>query len=203
MREAITPLTTRQLIGYVNSYLESFPDWSVENDVVLARSHGPLKQRIAFEALRSGAYRPSCSVAVLTAPDGQLLFRYLDIKHREILPRQHSSRRSLVLRAMEEQFLPSIREPLNVAKVLHLAEEEVLRDRIAKTNDSVALAALYVHVGNLDRAKWWCDQVPLQLASLGREPARWEQAHARYAEQLRDAVVHGRAESFLQMNLGS
>lgn len=51
----ITPLTKRQLVGYFNDYRLAFPDWRVEHDVVLARSHGPVEQRISFEALRSGA----------------------------------------------------------------------------------------------------------------------------------------------------
>jgi hypothetical protein len=197
----ITPLTKRQLIGYFKDYREAFPDWGVEHDVVLVRSHGPVKQHVAFEALRSGAYRPSCSVEVLVTPGVRVLTRFLDIKHREVLPREHAAKRPLVLKAMEDQFQPSVRSPLDATEVLRLTEEEVVRDRIDKTHHSVALAALNAYVGNLDRAAWWCDRVPIQLAGLGREPADWEQEHAEYVQQLRQAITRGQAQAFLQDRL--
>ena len=197
----ITPLTKRQLVGYFNDYRLAFSDWRVEHDVVLARSHGPVEQRISFEALRSGAYRPLCSVVVLVAPGTQVLPRFLDIKHREVLPREHSAKLPSVLKVMEDQFQPSIRRPLDAAEVLRLAEEEVVRDKIDKTLYSVALAALNAFVGNSDRATSWCDRVPIQLAGLGREPADWEQEHAEYAQQLRQAIKSGQARAFLQAHL--
>jgi hypothetical protein len=202
MAVKIQPLTKSQLVGYFNDYRSAFPDWEVEHDVVLARSDGPLKQRIAFEALRSGAYRPSHSIEVLIAPDVRVLAGFLDIKHREVLPREHAAKWPRVLKAMEEQFLPSIRRPLDAAEVLQLAEEEVVRDRIDKTHYSVALAALNAFTGNSERAIWWCERVPAQLASLGREPVDWERCHADYAEALREATGEGRARQFLLARLG-
>ena len=198
------PLTKSQLVGYFQDYREAFPDWEVEHDVVLSRRQGPIKQMIGFQALRSGAYRTSCWVAVQgTIEHCNVLNQWLDIKHRDILPHEHLAKRPLVLRAMEEQFLPSICKPLDIGEVLQLAEEEVIRDKINKTNYSVALAALNAHVGNFDRAMWWCDQVPVQLANLGREPADWERVHEGYAKQLREAILCGRVGPFLQANLGS
>lgn len=197
----IIPLTKRQLVGYFNDYRDAFPDWDVEHDVVLVRAHGLVKQHIAFEALRSGAYRPSCSVEVLSTPPMQVLFRFLDIKHREVLPHEHAVKQPLVLKAMELQFQPSILKPLDTVEVLRLAEEEVVRDKIDKTQYSVALAALNGYVGKSDRAIWWCDRVPIQLAALGREPAEYEQEHAEYVIKLRQAIMAGQAQAFLQDRL--
>lgn len=203
MNTNIKKIPKSQLISYFREYREAFPLWDVEHDVVLVRSIGPVKQCIAFEALRSGAYRPSCCVHVLTALNCQLLFRFLDIKHRQVQPREHSAVRSSVLQAMEQQFLPPIRDTLDVNVVLHLAEAEVLADKIERSNASVALAALHAHVGNLNRAEWWCRRVPNQLAELGRELACWEHLHARYAKQLCEAIQQGRVESFLRSNMSS
>jgi hypothetical protein len=73
-------LTNAELIDYFDVYWNAFPDWIVEHEVVLVRSHGLLRQHIAFEALSYGAYRPSCSVQIVGPPDGsQLLFRFLDL----------------------------------------------------------------------------------------------------------------------------
>ncbi len=57
-----------------------------------------------------------------------------------------------MVKAMEEQFLPSVRKPLDTAEVLKLAEEEVVRDKIDNINYlSSGLAALNAYVGNMDR----------------------------------------------------
>ncbi len=54
----IRPVTMKQLREYFKDYRSAFPDWAVEHDVVLARSEGPIKQHIAFEALRTGYTGP-------------------------------------------------------------------------------------------------------------------------------------------------
>ena len=84
----ITALTKRQLVGYFDDYRDAFPGWNVEHDVDFARTQGPVKQHVALEALRSGTYRPSCSVEILVTPGVPVLTRFLDIKHREVLPRE-------------------------------------------------------------------------------------------------------------------
>lgn len=197
MAVKIKPLTKTELVRLFQDYRAAFADWSVEHDVVLVRSQGPLKQHIAFEALRSGAYRPSCSVQVLVAPDVRLLAQFLDIKHREVLPREHGVKTPRVVAAMDSQFLPLVRRPLVVEEVLRLAEEEVVRDRIEKLHYSTGLAALNAYVGNIDRALWWCDRVPTQISALGRTPAEWEQRQETFASELRHAIQHGEARAFL------
>lgn len=199
MAMQIKLLTKTQLVQYFNVYRDKFPDWEVRHDVVLVRSVGPIEQHIAFQALRAGSYRPSCSVVVKGPPDGaQLLFRLLDIKHEQVFPREHDSKWSQVLKAMEEQFLPPIRKPLDVADVLQLAEGEAVRDKIENINHSCGLATLNAYVGNVDRAVWWCDRLESQLANLGRDPADWELRKSDFARQLRDAVRRGEATDFLQ-----
>lgn len=191
----IKPLTEAQLIGFFRDYREAFPEWSAEHDVVLTRSLGPIKQVIALEALRSGAYRPSHSIEVAGPPDrGQLLFRYLDVRHREVLPREHSTKWPLVVKAMEEQFLPAVREPLDLAQVMYLGEEQVTRDGGENPVSFSSLAVLGAFLGNSDRALRWCDRSNSHLASLGREPADWESRLASFNQQLRQAIQTGDVE---------
>jgi len=198
MAVKIKPMTKTQLVEYFRVYRDAFPDWRVEHDVVLVRSNGPIKQHIAFEALRAGSYRPSCSIQVLVAPEVRLLTRFLDIKHRELLPRDHSAKWPDMVKAMEEQFLPSVRKALNTAEVLQLGEEAVARDKIDNINYSSGLAALNAYVGNMDRALWWCERINTQLAAKEREPADWEQHLATFAQQLREAITTGRVQSFFR-----
>ena len=195
----IKPLTKAQLAGFFRDYRDAFPGWSVEADVVLSRALGPVKQVIAFEALRSGAYRPSHSIEVTGPPDtGQLLFQHLDVRHREVLPREHATKWPFVVKAMEEQFLPAVREPLDLARVLRLGEEQVARDGSENPVSFSSLAALSAHLGDSDRSLRWCDRSSSRLASLGRDPADWESRLDSFNQQLRKSIQTGRVREFLR-----
>jgi hypothetical protein len=198
----IKPLSRRELIQVFKDYRDSFADWSVEHDTVLVRSQGLIKQCIAFEALRDGAYRPSCSVRVLTKPSAQLLFRFLDVRHREVLPRDHSSKWPRIVKAMEEQFVPRIRHPLDVVEVIRLAEEEVMAGSAGNIQYCAGLATLNAYIGNSERALLWCSRIEAQLKTLGREPADWELAQTGFSRQLRDAIGQEREQAFLKERAG-
>jgi hypothetical protein len=196
----ITPLTKKQLIDYFHVYRAAFPDWVVEHDVVLTRVHGPLKQNIAFEALRSGAYRPSCGIDILLRiPDGcGILDQFLDVKHRQVLPREHATKWPLVLKAMEEQFMPPIRKPLEVTETLELAEDVVrLNPDNININFSTALAALNAYLGDAQRALYWCDRVAESAANKSRGLADWEARKTKFIRELRQSIEDGKEREFL------
>jgi len=194
-------LTKRELVTFFEVYRDAFPNWSVEHDTVLTRSEGLIRQDISFEALRDGAYRPSCSVDVLITPPAQLLFRFLDIKHREVLPREHERKWPLLLKAMEEQFLPAVRKPLDVAEVLRVAEQDVA-EQGGNINQLTGLAAMNAYLGNNQRALLWCKRIEDELVNVGREPADWKLGRARFARQLREAIDRGQEQSFLSATFG-
>jgi hypothetical protein len=189
----IVRLTKRQLIEFLQPYREAFPDWAVGHDVMLTRSNGPLKQSINFQTLGSGAYRPSQAINILLpVPDGcTVLHRFLDVKHREVLARQHAAKWPLVLKAMEEQFMPPIREPLEVVRTLRMAEAGADRDQIDNISYTTALAALNAYVGNVERSLYWCDRVEQRAAHLGRPIANWETRKKCYIVELRQALKAG------------
>jgi hypothetical protein len=199
----IKSVTKQDFLKCFADYRAAFPDWDVKQQVILARAHGPIEQHIAFEALRANsyrpAYRPSCSIQVLGAGIGfQLLFSFLDIKHREVYPRDHEAKFPNVLKAMEEQFQPCIRKPLDVADVIQLAEEQVEAGGAGNIQYCSGLATLNAHAGNKERALFWCTQVEEQLNHLGREPADWELQGAKYARQLAEAIRAGEQRAFLR-----
>lgn len=197
----IEPLTKTQLVEYFQVYRNAFPDWTVEHDVVLTRVHVPLRQSIDFQALRSGAYRPSCAITLLLRiPDGCAIldFQHLDVKHREVFPREHLSKWSLVLKAMEEQFVPPIRKPLDVMETLQLAEKQVKgHAETININYSTGLAALNAYLGNAQRALYWCDQIENRAASLGRGLGDWEVRKLQFTRDLRQAIELGIGREFL------
>lgn len=199
MAVKIVPLTKKQLVEYFQPYRDALPDWAVEHDVMLTRTHGPLKQAIHFQSLRSGAYRPSHAVDILVrVPDGcSILHKHLDVKHREILPRDHAAQWPLVLKAMEEQFAPSIRQPLDVAETLRLAEEEAVRDRIENIAYLTGLAALNANLGNAERALYWSGRVEETATHLRRPLGDWETRKRRYVLDLQQAIKAGQEPEFL------
>lgn len=194
----IKPLTKKQLKVYFEDYRTAFPDWSVEHEVVLVRSRWPLVQRISFEALRSGAYRPSCSVEAAIVPGVRILHRFLDVKHRQVNPLGHASRWRGVVAAMEEQFQPPIRTPLEVAEVLQLAEEEVSRDKIDNPNHFSVLAALNGFTGDTKRAAWWCTRVEDWMTRAETPVWDWALQRARYTRGLWKAIEEGRQSEFFE-----
>jgi hypothetical protein len=199
-RNVVYPLKKTELVQYFQVYRDAFPDWAVEHDVVLTRRQGPIRQYIAFEALRSGSYRPSCAVTpVLRIPDGcTFLHQFLDVKHESVSRRQHPIKAPLVLKAMEEQFIPPVREPLDVVEIVERCERDVHERNIQNMNHFAGLAALTAFLGRRDRAVYWCDQAEMRFANLGRQPGDWEVRKAQFAIDLRHAVESGNAREFLE-----
>jgi hypothetical protein len=195
----IAPLTKKQLIAYFQPYREAFADWTVEHDVMLTRTHGPLRQAIHFQALRSGAYRPSHAIDILVpVPDGcSILHKHLDVKHREVLPREHPAKWPLVLKAMEEQFLPPVRKPLDAPETLRFGEEEAERDRIDNINYMTGLAVLNAYLRNAERALYWCGRIEKRAAHMGRQLGDWEIRKRRYALELQQGIEVGKDREFL------
>ena len=195
----IVPLTKKQLVEYFKPYREAFSDWVVEHGVVLTRRHGPLRQSIHFQALRSGAYRPSHSIdIVMSVPDGcSILQRHLDPKHREVLPREHSTKWPLVLKAMEQQFVPSIREPLDVAETLRLGEDEAEREQIENISYITGLAVLNAYIEDGERSLHWCGRIEQIASHMGRPLGGWEIRKREYALALQQAIKTDRAQEFL------
>jgi hypothetical protein len=197
----IKPLTKAELIDYFQVYRKVFPDWTVEHQVVLVRACGPIRQHIAFEALRSGDYRPSCSIRVVGPPDGaQLLHQYLDIKHVSISRREHLSKWSSVLKAMEEQFQPPVRKPLDIAEVLFLSEEATEEHNIDNVNNSTALAVMNAYLGKTERALFCCNRVEERATNAENKLAEWEVRKIQYIRELQQAIKAGKASEFLAVS---
>jgi hypothetical protein len=196
-RTATRRLTKRELAGFFGDYRRAFPDWDVQHDVVLVRADGLLQQRITFEALSSGAYRPACAVYVQPL-NAQLLFRFLDVRHRQVLAREHPRRCPLIIKAMEEQFEPPVRKALDAADVLKLAEQKARRDSIENANYLIGLAALNAHLDRTERAMAYCQRIIDSLASSGRPPAPWEVGRVRSSKELFNALRTGQHHAHLE-----
>jgi hypothetical protein len=188
----IQPMTAQDLAKYFQDYRHEFPDWTVKYETTLCRSDGPIEQQISFQALRAGSYRPSCCIRVRGPGVGfQLLNRWLDVRHQQVWPREHDTKFSGVLKAMEEQFVPSIRKPLRMAEVIGLAESDT-----GNLQHSTGLALLNAYIGDARRALHWCHHANEQMKGLGRAPVEWEAQHAQLISDLEEAIRGGREQLF-------
>jgi hypothetical protein len=189
----IRPLTKKQLGEIVECYATVFPDWEIVNGQVFARTLGPIRQLVGIEALRSGAYRPWAGIRAVSLQDVRMLHQFLDIKHVQILPRQHPTMWKSVVAAMEQQFRPSIRKPLDLREIMRLCEQEAR----ATTNDLCMLAILSACLGEKEQALSFCEQMQKVGAPTLAPPQDWESRHLEFGGQLRQAIEAGQQQEFL------
>lgn len=196
-------LTKQQLREIMEIYHARFPEWSLlPESNRFVRVSGPVLQQIGFEALRSGVYRPSSCIRVLIAPDVVVLASFLDIRHREISLREHPRKIDAVVVAMEQQFQPAIREPLDHKEVKRLCASNDTRNLY----DLAALVALHAYDGDIYKAKEYTNEAINSTSSFDRRLHDWELDLVRFMETLRDLLdsgeyrekLEGRARSVLQ-----
>ncbi|MBT3200821.1 MAG: hypothetical protein HN350_13000 [Phycisphaerales bacterium] len=194
--EMIRPMTKKQLQVYVADYAHVFPasEWTPVEGCAFIRTSGPVQQYVGFENLRSGAYRPVMMISTTAGPKRVVHAQDLDIKHREVFPREHDRMRDSVMQAMKEQFKPLIHNPLDPEEVLILCE----REAPGKINDCSGLAAINAYLGHTDRALQWCDRLEIAQEELGRELADWERKLIKFGYRLREAIGRGDERSFLE-----
>ncbi len=198
-------LTKKELAAYFEVYRDAFPDWQVEHGVVLTRTLGPIAQNIAFQSLSYGAYRPECVIAVSGPPNrgSRLLHQMLDVKHRQVERRQHATEWPRVLKAIEEQFLPNVRRPLDIAEVVSLAEESAEHEGIENIRYLNGVAMLNAYLERFDRAAEWCGRAVASLEPSGDELVGWQRDQADFARQLNGAIEQGRGEQFVAEIVGN
>jgi hypothetical protein len=189
----IQPLTKKQLAEIVECYATVFPDWEIVSGQVFSRTSGPICQLVGIEALRSGAYRPWAGVRAVPVPDVRMLHQFLDIKHRQILPRQHPVMWKNVVAAMEQQFRPSIRKQLDLAEIKGLCEQEAR----PTTNDLCMLATLSAYLGEKQQALSCCEQMENVEPPVLAPRLDWERRHLEFGRQLRQAIEAGNVRQFL------
>jgi hypothetical protein len=192
-----------QLKEVVAQYAAQFPDWVMFVDgTAFIRRQGPVEQMIWFQRMSSAAYRPThiINTTVLSMP--RMLPQVLDVKHREVEHRWHERKFAATVAAMEQQFLPGIRQPLDIAEVLALCEDTAssLPDT---TNNMAMLAILNAWLGRDAEALDRCERMQhCPLPTLAPMP-EWEAAMRAFGRDLAKAVEAGTAHAFLEAAAGT
>ncbi|KQN71155.1 hypothetical protein [Sphingomonas sp. Leaf62] len=200
-----TPITKAELKEVVAEYAASFPEWVMFVDgTAFIRREGPIQQMIWFQKMRSAAYRPTHGISSLVLPEThiRMLPQVLDVKHREIEYRWHERKFASTVSAMEHQFQPDIRKPLDIAKILGLCEAEAsaMPDT---TNNMAMLAILNAWLGRDAEALNFCERTQLcPLPTLAPMP-EWEAAMRAFGRDLATAVEAGTGRAFLEAAAGT
>lgn len=193
------PMTKARFKAIVADYAAKFPDWElVHGGLAFVRRSGPIDQMVWFQDMRK-YYRPSHGVGSRVLPDAhvRMLPQVLDVKHREVEHRRHERKFSNTLAAMEQQFRPDIRKPLEITDVLALCEAEAgtMQDT---TNNMTMLAILAAWLGRDSEALGYCERMqhcsPPTLAPM----PEWEDAMRTFGRKLTGAIESGHGKAFLE-----
>lgn len=196
------PMTKARFKAIVADYAGSFPDWGlVHGCLAFVRSYGPIQQIIWFQDMRA-YYRPTHGISSLVLPKAhiRMLPQHLDVKHREVEHRLHEQKFANTLSAMEQQFRPDIRKPLDIAEVLTLCETEA-EAMPDTTNNMAMLAILSAWLGRDAEALDYCERMQhCPLPTLAPMP-EWEEAMRAFGGDLAKAAGAGTGRVFLESSL--
>jgi hypothetical protein len=121
------------------------------------------------------------------------MHQFLDIKHREVLLRQHADKWKSVVAAMEQQFRPFIRTPLDFLEIRSLCEERATET----TNDLCMLAMLNAYVGDRQKALRYCERIETAVPPTLAPRPDWERGRIAFGRQLRAAIEAGNERQFI------
>lgn len=192
------PITKAQLRNVVAHYVAQFPDWTMFVDgAAFVRCQGPIRQMIWFQKMSSAAYRPTHVIETTVNRIPSMLTQILDVKHREIEYRWHERKFEATIAAMEQQFRPDIRKPLDIIDVLGLCEAEAAT--MPDTSNNMAmLAILNAWLGRDAEALDCCERIQhCPLPTLAPMP-EWEAAMRAFGHDLAKAVDAGTGRAFLE-----
>lgn len=192
------PMTKARLKAIVADYETELPEWKLAHDkLVLVRNCGPIEQIIWFQDLCK-YYRPTHGISSLVLPEAhiRMLPQVLDVKHREVEHHWHDRKFADTLTAMEQQFHPDIRKPLDILKVLDLCEDEA-RLMPDTTNNMTMLAILYAWTGRNIESLDCCERMQHCLLPKIAPIPEWEENMRTFGRNLAKSVQNGSARDFL------
>jgi hypothetical protein len=181
---ARTKLTTKEIAEIVADYRTAFPEWQTARGDTLVRVNGAVGQAIWFDRLRTGAYRPTCRIHVLAAPDEGggtvVLPQFLGIKNKEILAAIHARVLPAVILALKSEIAPSISKPLDPA---HVAE--LLGARAGgRPANAYALACLYAALDRGVEATRWITEYYKAVRALELPEQPIDRSRAAFLDEV-------------------
>jgi hypothetical protein len=213
MSEALTRKESprvQRLREIAKDYVTAFPGWSLYRDDFffgLWRSSGPIRQNIWFGVMSDGEYRLSHDVTAFIphlktiedqVPWVGMLAQFLSIRDglQSISPSRHASRWRDAVSAMEREFKPDLREPLNLAEVAEMCVAETLG--YWDENNLPMLAILNASIGRTDEARQCCIRLQSLESPDDAEMLDWGRAMKAFGLDLLKAIEAGQERQFLE-----
>lgn len=191
------PMTDSQLKAVVKDYATAFPSWTLHFDkTAIFRRSGPVEQMIWFQKMSSAAYRPThvINTTILKIPR---MLNQLPFRPSAVELRAHDRKFGEMLAAMERQFQPDIRKPLDPAEVLLLCETEA-KSMPDSTNNLAMLAILYAWLGRKAEALECCERMQHCLLPALAPMPEWEDAMRKFGRELAAVTIEGKEIQFLE-----
>jgi len=195
MISAYKPMTEKQLKEVVAQYSKKFPGWTMVQGVALTRESGPIQQMIWFQKMNYAAYRPTHVIKAIPISLPRMLTQHLDIRHREVKYSLNDIKWLGVISAMEHQFKPDVRNPLDISEVLSLCEAEAR----GTTNDLLMLAILHAWLGHKTEAIMCCEELQHCQLPILAPLQEWEETMRNYGRDLSIAIKEGNERALLEL----
>jgi hypothetical protein len=151
-----------------------------------------------FQAMSSGSYRPTHVISALPITMPRMLTQ-MPFRPGTVDYRFHAQNWRRMLAALEDQFTPSIRKPLDIAEVLELCEA----DAGDATNDLAMLAILYAWLDRKDMALNCCARMQSCVPPILAPILEWEERMKTFGRLLAAAVEAGNAREFMERLIAS
>ena len=190
----------RSVVGDYASELEMFKK---TKRLTIERIEFPVRQKIWFQKLRTGAYRPTNSVSAIPFGANSIIHEVLDVKHRQCNFHQHPRRWRNISAAMNEQYSPNPQKTIDHHSLLIWCRSAA--DAIPSPHPSYRLfeAILGAWLGRLEDARLACDQAIHFQDWMDRPEPDWLEEIRKNASLLLSKIEAGEHSEFLQsMNEG-
>ena len=201
-----------QGIRLLKDYASEFRDWSRYRDAFflgLWRPCGPVRQNIWLGKTSIGTYRLSHDISIfiptLKACGQQmpwiamlphLMGQQVGSRLQDILATEHSTRWRQAVSAIEQEFRPDIRKPLDLIEITSLCEAE---EREWSQNDLVMMAILFAWQDECDKARQRCIRLQsIPVPSEVPEMVDWHHQMLAFGMELLNAVEAGAHIEYLR-----
>ena len=189
------PISKEKLAAIAGDYASAFSEWQISPEPSLFREVGPVRQSVTFESLSWGAYRVGQEVAPVSFSGISMLWQYLAPPNQTVRPGQHGARWRAVVAAIEQEFSPPVRKPLNTSEVAQLCAP---LEREGVKNDLAMMAVLYAWLGEHDEAKRRCIRLQSLQQPEQAELLQWDRDLREFSLDLLKAMEAGRERTFLE-----
>lgn len=186
-------MTLSDLKPIFSDYANWLKDWQTVGKDKLIRVNGPIAQGILLDRLRTGHYRPTNFLQVLTLPkkSGVVLMQHI---RRAVDPRNHSRVFDEIKKEAPREVFP----PLNQSLDLDSSYSGLVARITSNPAQLVSMASLAAYFGDVPTYKQWkssfFEELDLRFSST---KDKWIADYGNFLNALDDGLETGTCKSYL------